>query len=176
MDLAYIWLILGIIGALVILAVQFYSKRVLTFKKIVKTFILSFLVITVGFSSLWAFIGHTFFASQIASYIGWAPGSPFQQEVAFANLAFGVLGILCYWVRGNFWTATIIGVSIFLLGDAVCHISNMFSTSNSAPGNAGAVLVLDILVPLLLLGLLVAYKFLQDRDVRSAIKSLERSL
>ncbi|BDZ67340.1 DUF6790 family protein [Methanobacterium ferruginis] len=176
MDLAYIWLILGIIGALVILGIQFYSKRVLTIKKIVGAFLLSFLVITVGFSSLWAFIGHTFFASQVASSIGWAPGSPFQQEVGFANLAFGVLGILCYWIRGNFWTATVIGVSIFLLGAAIGHINNMFNTANYAPGNTGAVLVLDILVPLLLIGLLVAYKILQDRAVRSAIKSLERSL
>jgi len=176
MDFAYIWLILGIIGALVSLAVQLYSKRALTIKKIVKTFLLSFLVITVGFSSLWAFIGHTFFANQVAAYIGWAPGSPFQQEVAFANLAFGVLGILCLWIRGNFWTATVIGISVFLLGAAIGHISNMFSTANYAPGNAGAVLVLDILVPVLLMGLLVAYKVLQDRDVRSAIKSLERSL
>ena len=176
MDTAYTWLVLGIIGALIMLGIQFYSKRVLTTKKIVGTTLLSLLVITVGFGSICATIGHSFFASQVASSIGWAPGSPFQQEVAFANLAFGVLGILCIWIRGNFWTATVIGVSIFLLGDALGHISNIFVTGNYASGNAGAVLVLDILVPLILIGLLVAYRIMEERAVRSAIKSLERSL
>ncbi|AXV40069.1 DUF6790 family protein [Methanobacterium sp. BAmetb5] len=176
MDTAYIWLVLGIIIALVMLGVQFYSKRVLTLKRIIGTTLLSLLVVTVGIGSIWASIGHSFFANQVASTIGWAPGSPFQQEVAFANLAFGVLGILCIWIRGNFWTATVIGVSIFLLGDAIGHISNIMVTGNYAAGNAGAVLVLDILIPLLLIGLLVAYKILEERAVRSAIKSLERSL
>ncbi|EKQ53919.1 MAG: hypothetical protein B655_1085 [Methanobacterium sp. Maddingley MBC34] len=176
MDTAYTWLILGIIGALIMIGIQFYSKRVLTTKRIVGITLLSLLVITVGFGSIWASIGHSFFANHVASSIGWAPGSPFQQEVAFANLAFGVLGILCIWIRGNFWTATVIGVSIFLLGDAMGHISNLFVTGNYASGNAGAVLVLDILVPLLLIGLLVAYRIMEERAVRSAIKSLERSL
>lgn len=176
MDTAYTWLILGIIGALIMLGIQFYSKRALTMKRIVEISLLSFLVITVGLGSIWASIGHSFFANQVAASIGWAPGSPFQQEVAFANLAFGVLGVLCVWIRGNFWTATVIGVSIFLLGDALGHISNIFVTGNYASGNAGAVLVLDILVPILLIGLLVAYRIMEERAVRSAIKSLERSL
>ena len=176
MDTAYIWLVSGIIVALMLLGVQFYSKRVLTLKKIIGTTLFSLLVVTVGLGSIWAFIGHSFFANQVASTIGWAPGSPFQQEVAFANLAFGVLGILCIWIRGDFWTATVIGVSIFLLGDAIGHISNIMVTNNYSPGNTGAILVLDILIPLLLIGLLVAYKIMEERAMRSAIKSLERSL
>lgn len=176
MDTAYTWLILGIIGALIMLGIQFYSKRVLTTKKIVEITLLALLVVTVGFGSIWAAIGHSFFANQVALSIGWAPGSPFQQEVAFANLAFGVLGILCIWIRGNFWTATVIGVSIFLLGDALGHITNIFATGNLASGNAGAVLVLDILVPVLLISLLAVYRVMEERAVRSAIKSLERSL
>lgn len=176
MDTAYTWLILGIISALIILGVQFYSKRFLTLKRILEIFLLSLLVVTVGFGSLWAFAGHAFFANQTASYIGWSVGSPFQLEVAFTNLAFGLLGILCFWIRGNFWTATVIGVSVFHLGAAIGHISSMFSAANYAPGNTGATLILDIIVPLLLIGLLLAYKIIEERAVRSAIKSLERSL
>ena len=37
MDTAYIWLVLGIIIALVMLGVQFYSKRALTLKRIIGT-------------------------------------------------------------------------------------------------------------------------------------------
>ena len=73
MDTAYTWLILGIIGALIMLGIQFYSKRALTTKRIIEIFLLSFLVITVGLGSIWASIGHSFFASQVAASIGWAP-------------------------------------------------------------------------------------------------------
>ena len=81
-----------------------------------------------------------FLSAQVAANIGWAPGSPFRLEVAFANFSIGVLGILCYWVRGNFWTATVISSSIFLLGAAYSHIINILQYANYAPGNAGSVL------------------------------------
>jgi Family of unknown function (DUF6790) len=176
MDTAYTWFLLGIIGALLISGIQFYLKRSLTTKKLCEIFLLSLLVITVGFGSIWAFIGHAFLPDQVAAYIGWSAGSPFQLEVAFANLAFGVLGILCFWIRGNFWTASIIGFSIFTLGAAYGHMINILSTGNNAPGNVGAVLILDILIPISLIALLVAYKVLEKRAMHSAIQSLERSL
>jgi hypothetical protein len=176
MDTAYTWFLLGIIGALLISGIQFYLKRSLTTKKLCEIFLLSLLVITVGFGSIWAFIGHAFLPDQVAAYIGWSAGSPFQLEVAFANLAFGVLGILCFWIRGNFWTASIIGFSIFTLGAAYGHMINILSTGNNAPGNVGAVLILDILIPISLIALLVAYKVLEKKAMHSAIQSLERSL
>ncbi|MBE2899220.1 hypothetical protein DNK57_00005 [Methanothermobacter thermautotrophicus] len=72
----------------------------------------------VGLGSLWAFLGHAFMLDIIATYIGWPTGSPFQLEVAFANLSFGVLGLLSWKFRGEFWMATIIGFSVFYLGAA----------------------------------------------------------
>ena len=176
MDMAYTWLILGIVVAVILLGVQFYSKRFLNIKRIVEIFLLSFLVFTVGIGSLCEFVGHAFFANQVASNIGWAVGNPFQMEVAVTTLAFCVLGFFCYWIRGNFWTATVIGVSVFYLGAAIAYISNMLSVSNYALGTVGATLIVDILIPLLLIGLLVAHKVVEERAVRSAIKSLERSL
>lgn len=176
MDTAYTWLALGIIGGLVGLGIQFYLKRLLTTKKIVEIFLLSLLFFTVGLGSMWAFIGHAFVPDQTAAYIGWAAGSPFQQEVAFVNLAFAVMGLLCAWIRGNFWSATVIGFSIFSLGAAYVHLVNIFTTGNYAPGNAGPALIIDVLVPLLLLALLATYKVLQKRAMHSAIKSLEKSL
>jgi len=61
----------------------------------------------VGVSSIWAFMGHVFDANAVATVIGWPPDSPFQYEVGIANLAFGVLGLLCLKIRENFWVATI---------------------------------------------------------------------
>ncbi|MDI9623970.1 MAG: hypothetical protein QFX38_03675 [Methanothermobacter sp.] len=77
-------------------------------------------------------------------------------EVAVANLSYGVLGLLSWKFRGDFWTATIIGFSIFYLGAAYIHIMDMFQ-GNYAPGNVGAPLYFDIILPILL-GLLAIYK------------------
>ena len=122
--------------------------------------LLYLLVIFVGLGGLLGFLGHTFKAREIALKIGWQP-SPFQFEVAVANLAFGVLGIMCIWQRRGFRTATGIGYSIFLLGCAYGHLREMILHGNFAPYNVGPVLwVNDLAVPLLILLLLVVRRYL----------------
>jgi len=74
------------------------------------------LVIFAGIGGLMGAVTHTFFAKEIALGIGWQPGSPFQFEVAMANLAFGVLGIMCIWNRRGFRAATGVGLAVFFLG------------------------------------------------------------
>jgi len=158
MDFTYLVLIITILVAILAIFISKITFKPLNRKRIVEIFLLSFLVISIGFGSIWAFIGHFFLSAQVAANIGWAPGNPFQTEVAFANLAIGVLGLLCYWIRDNFWTATVISSSIFLLGDAYGHIVNMIQYSNYAPGNAGSILYMDIIGPIILIVLLIAYK------------------
>jgi hypothetical protein len=97
-------------------------------------------------------------ADQTARAIGWPTGNPFQSEVAVANLVVGVLGILCYWIRGDFWLATVIATSVWLLGDAVVHIYHIVVNHNYHPGNAGLPFYFDILLPLLLIVLLIIYR------------------
>lgn len=113
------------------------------------------LPISVGLGGLMAFMGHTFRADEIARSIGWQPGSPFQFEVAVANLAFGVLGLLCLKFRDGFWTATIVGYGVFLEGAAYGHIREIVEAGNFAVNNAGPVLLIDVLFPLFLLALLI---------------------
>ena len=104
---------------------------------------------------MWAFIGHTLFAEQVAESIGWPAGNPFQTEVAVANLAVGTLGILCYWIRGNFWTAAVIATAIWLLGAATIHLKEIVATGSYNHGNGGLIFILYILSPLLLIVLLI---------------------
>lgn len=125
---------------------------------LVETFLLYFLVIDTGLASLFSFIGHAFRSEKVAKYIGWSTGSPFQWEVAVSNLSYGVLGVLCFWLRGDFWLATIIAVSVFLLGAAYGHIRDIIVNRNFAPGNAGPALYSDILKPAVLIALYVAYR------------------
>ena len=126
---------------------------------VVETLLVNFLVINVGISSLFAFMGHAFSSDKVAKYIGWPSGNPFQFEVAITNLTFGILGILCIWLRDNFWIATAIGYSIFAFGAAYGHIREIIKNKNKSPGNAGPPLYADIIKPLIVIGLLIAYLF-----------------
>jgi hypothetical protein len=133
---------------------------VLTFSKdrsprnIGRVYLSYLLPISVGFGGLLGFIGHTMRADEIARSIGWPVGNPFQFEVAVTNLAFGVLGLLCIKFRDGFWTATILGYGVFLEGAAYGHVYELLKSGNRSINNAGPILVLDVLYPILLLSLL----------------------
>ncbi len=119
----------------------------------IKTILLWLLVVKVGCGGMWAFLGHYFESDQVAKYIGWPAGNPFQLEVAFTNLSLGICGLMCFFFRGEFWLATIVFASVFLLGAFSVHIKSQRETGNKNPGNAGPVFFSDIFVPLLLWGL-----------------------
>ena len=99
-------------------------------------------------------MGHTFLADRVAASIGWPAGNPFQQEVAIADLALGILGILCVRFRGNFWLAATVAATVMMWGDAIGHIVQIVRHGNRHPGNAGAILWTAILIPAVAIGLL----------------------
>jgi hypothetical protein len=73
------------------------------------------------------------------------------------NLTIATLGILCYWIRGNFWVASVVAFSVQWLGAAVVHIREIVVAQDYAPNNAGMTLYMDILIPVILVALLVYY-------------------
>lgn len=77
----------------------------------------------------------------------------FQTEVGFADLAVGVLGVLCFRFRDGFLLAAVIAVSICYLGDAYGHIHQAAIHDNHAPDNTGLVLWADFIQPLVAIGL-----------------------
>jgi len=97
------------------------------------------------------------YPDQIAQFIGWEPGSPFQLELGFASLGTSILGILSIWLRGWFWLAPVVSRSVFSLGAGYVHISDILVNDNMSPGNAGAILFYDIGVPFVAIGLFIAY-------------------
>jgi len=135
-----------------------FDRREKTLARVAEVILLYVLAIMVGLNGVIAFIGHAFFANQIALFIGWMPGSPFQFEIAVANLAFGVLGLLCIVIRGQFWTAVVIGQSIFYWGAAYGHIHQYLLLKDTAPGNIGGPFYMDIAVPVVMIALLIAYR------------------
>jgi hypothetical protein len=136
------------------------GKRPVSAGRCVEVLLLYLLVFYAGVGGLMGFLGHTFKAREIALKIGWQ-STPFQSEVAMANLAFGVLGIMCIWQRRGFRTATGIGFAIFLLGCAYVHYRDMTLHGNLAPYNVGPVLWFnDLAVPLVILILLLVRRHL----------------
>lgn len=131
----------------------------------------------IGIAGLIGFYAHAFHAVRIAAFIGWPAGSPFQFEIACANLAFGLLGVLCLWMRSSFRLATILGYSTLLLGAAVGHINQILKAGDKAPGNAGAVLYADIIIPMVLLTLWVVHFVIERRArERQLIKRCEQQM
>lgn len=110
-----------------------------------------FLLFGVGFGFLYSGAMHIFFGPMVARFIGWAD-SPFQAEVGFASLGFGVVGILAF--RGSFGLAAVIGPAVFALGAAGVHVVQMITAGNFAPGNAGVAFFSDLIGPVLGLALL----------------------
>jgi len=131
------------------------SRQRRTRLRIVELLLLYLLVVNVGLGGLLAWYGHTFMADEIARKIGWPPGSPFQFEVALADLSWGVCGVLCIWLRQGFRTATGIGSAVFLIGCAFGHVRDILEHGNVAIYNAGPVLWIgDLGVPITILILL----------------------
>jgi hypothetical protein len=159
--------ILGlIVGAIHLLR----DKQPRTASHVAEVLLLWLLVINTGVAGVAGFIAHTAFADATAVSIGWPTGNPFQTEVAVFNLALGVLGILCYWFRDQFWLATVIGNAVFQLGAAVVHIRQIIVANNWAPNNAGVTLYTDIGIPIVLIVLLVLAR--RPASKRAAHRSL----
>jgi hypothetical protein len=115
---------------------------------VVEALLAYFVLFSIGIGYLYNFVLHVFFGEMTARFIGWAD-SPFQAEVGFASLGFAAVGLLAF--RGSFdlRVAAIVGPACFLLGAAGGHIVQIVRTQNYAPGNAGAILYTDILLPLI---------------------------
>ena len=144
------------------------GKRPVSAGRCVEVLLLYLLLFYAGVGGLMGFLGHTFKAQEIALKIGWQT-SPFQFEVAVANLAFGVLGIMCIWQRRGFRTATGIGYAIFLLGCAYGHLRDLSLHGNLSPYNVGPVLwINDLAVPVVILILLLVRRHLARTQAETA--------
>lgn len=107
-----------------------------------------------GLQSLWAFVGHVFFAERAAAAIGWAT-SPFQYEVGVANLGLGLASLYAAFRGFEARLAVAIAAACFLIGAGVGHVRDIVVGGNFAPGNAGPIMVADFLTPIVILVLLV---------------------
>jgi hypothetical protein len=101
----------------------------------------------IGVCFFYNFVMHTLFGKTAAAFIGLAD-SPFQFEVGTASLGFSVVGFLAAFRSFDLRLAAILGPGLFTLGAAAGHIYQMVAAHNFAPGNAGVIFYMDIIVPL----------------------------
>lgn len=111
------------------------------------------LFLCVGAGGIWGFVMHCFFTKIAAGNIGWA-SSPFEFEVALANLALGITGLIAVFANWSFRAAVVVFTTVFLWGAAGGHIYQALLAGNFNPGNTGSILWTDIFIPLCLLLLL----------------------
>lgn len=156
-------LTLFIMGSLCSLIVLARSPKPLPKRQIIEAFLSYFILFNIGIGYVNNFFMHTVFAEFVAEFIGWE-SSPFQHEVGFASLGFGVIGLLAF--RGSFdlRAASIIGPTCFLWGAAGVHIQDMIRSQNFAPGNAGVVFWTDIFLPIIGLALLYQQYTIQKQE------------
>jgi len=132
----------------------YFSKVPKTKGRVVELLLLYQLVFNIGFLGIISFLGHTFLPIDAARYLKWLP-SPFQQELANASLGFGIIGVLSIWIRSHFWTATVIGSSVWLFGDAIDHLRDIFLNNNLSEINTGIVFYSDLIIPIFAVILLI---------------------
>lgn len=108
------------------------------------------LVLSLGLQSLWAAFCHAFMTERVAHSIGWQP-SPFQHEIAGANLGIGLSAVTAAVLGPPAAWAIFVMAASFLWSASATHIADMVRTRNFSINNAGPVFWWDILTPLTLL-------------------------
>ncbi len=116
---------------------------------VARTLLIYLLIFPIGVSGLWAGVFHALFPEIAAAAIGWQT-SPFQFEVAMANLGVGIGALIAAWYF-NFGLALgiIIVETVFMWGAAFGHVRQIVEAHNFALDNAGPMLWTDILIPAL---------------------------
>ncbi len=108
------------------------------------------IVLSLAAQSLWAAFCHAFLTERVAHSIGWQP-SPFQHEIAGANLGIGLSALAASMLGTNAAWAILVMAASFLWSAAATHVVSMVRSGNFAINNAGPIFWWDILTPLTLL-------------------------
>ena len=159
------FLLVALLGLLLAFLHIYVKWNVINSMQLTQILLVHQLFFSWGINGLLGFYGHYFLGQKIAHYIGWPPNNPFQQEVAFANLAIGIMGLCSPFLGVEFWLATTLAAAVWYWGDAYVHINDYLLNNNSAPGNTGLPLFIDIFLPLFLLILLSILLFQKNRKI-----------
>ena len=123
------------------------------------------LLLAIGVTCLWEFVIQTFFASSFAGSMG-VMQTPFQFEVALANLGIACAGIWAFKKGVDSWVTVAIMATCFNAGTALAFVWNMLF---GHVAHAGHMVYADILT-IFILDLLLLYYY-QDQKTRFFVAS-----
>ncbi|MGZ0147478.1 DUF6790 family protein [Kribbella sp. WER1] len=108
-----------------------------------------------GCGSLWMVFSFLAIGDYMADTIGFTR-SPFQFEIAFANLALAVAAFRS--LSGSARERLTVGLisAAFLWGATIGHVYQWFAHGDHQPGNGGGILVYDVGIPAVMIVLAVA--------------------
>jgi hypothetical protein len=153
----FIWpVFFPLLGA--VIALVHIRWKNLTGAHALESFLMWQLVIGFGLAYVFSGFAHLVFADRVAESIGWPIGSPFQREVGMWDAAMGICGLLCLKFKNDFWTAIVIGPGLFAFSAGLGHVWELVMHGDTSPNNAGAVMYIDLLYPLILAALLIWYR------------------
>ena len=92
-------------------------------------------VTTVGLVGVLAFVRHFFFHQADAKRLGWETSRPeWAYEVGFANLAFGLMGLLAVFtgLGSHAQALTVLGYAAYLMQAALLHGYQYFSSDDKS--------------------------------------------
>lgn len=160
-----------VIGLICSLVAIYRSKKRRSTAVVVESLFKYFCFWAHGITWIYNGIMHTVFHATAASYIGW-DDSPFQLEVGFASLGFGIVGLLA--IRKNFGLrlALIVSTSVFLWGAAGGHIYEIVTKNNLAPGNSGVMLWTGLLLPVF--GYILLYLSHRSQKLKSSYVAMRK--
>jgi hypothetical protein len=160
-----VWPVFFPVLGLVISLVHIYLKQYSGLEAL-ETVLVWQLTVGLGLSYLYGGLGHLFSPDQVAASIGWPAGNPFQREVGIWDFSMGIAAILCLLFRNEgYYTAVLIGTGIFSVGAGLGHVYELVARGDFAANNAGPVMYMDIIYPLILAALLIMYHQRKTREL-----------
>lgn len=139
-SLPLVWPLIAVVGALI------STRHSPSHKAALETWQRWWAVVALGCGSLWMTITFLTVPDVMATAIGF-DRTPFQFEIAFANLGLAVMGFRAVSATARERITIGLGAGMFLWGALIGHVYQWFANGDHAPGNTGGVLVYDLLFP-----------------------------
>ena len=151
-------ILLFVVAVIASLVRLYSSKKARTRARVVEVFLRNFLFFIFGVGGVIGFIYVALMPQSVSNFIGWSMGSPYQAEVGFADLAFGVVGIMTLFYKEVFWLASIVFTTIFIWG---CSLGLfMYMSANPAAPDMGHIQMFawgNFILPLIIIILFVRH-------------------
>lgn len=140
--------------ALALIHIARLKKR--TPAEVVEILLIYFMVSNIAVDGIFAGLFQAFNGKETAAEIGFT-FSPFEWEIAFANIGIGVAALLAVFWRGRYVFGPIIANTIFIYAAAYGHFVQA-AKGDTAPYNGGIFLWAgDIIIPTIILILAILY-------------------